>query len=122
MTITRTGRQVMLGCIDATIHSVWERLRTLLHPDYAEDYPQSGERIRGVANAIAVRSHFRRERHTSLEQRQLVGGEERWALAPNLTAIRVTGEGDTVTAVIRSKYPGGYWYVIHIAQVESGMV
>jgi hypothetical protein len=52
----------------------------------------------------------------------IVGGEEGWALAPNFTAIRVAAAGDTVTAVTRSVYPDGPWYVVYIGTVERGRI
>ncbi len=122
MTATRSARQVVLDYIEAMNEADWERLSTFLHSDYVEDYPQSGERVRGPANAVAVRSKSPRSWPRSIDHKRVIGGEEQWALAPNFTAIKVTADGDLVTSVVRARYPDGYWYVIYIAQVEDGII
>lgn len=99
----------------------WDRVTELLHPDYVEDYPQSGERIRGRKNAVAVRRDYPGGRSTE-RMEMVVGGEDRWALAPNFTAIRVAAAGDSVTAVVRARYPDGYWYITLIATVGAGQI
>jgi ketosteroid isomerase-like protein len=33
-------------------------MRAMMADDYVEDYPQTGERIRGADNVMAVRKHF----------------------------------------------------------------
>jgi hypothetical protein len=117
----RSSRDVVLEYIDAMNASDWDRLRRVLHPDYVEDYPQSAERVRGAENAIAIRRHYPAEASQSIDRR-LVGGAEQWVLAPNFTAIRVTGDGDVLTAIVRARYPDGFWYVITVAEVEGEQI
>ena len=121
----RTPRQVLDAYFDAMNRADWALLREVLADGYVEDYPQSGERVRGRENAIAVRSRGPRpapHEGASAAAELVVGGEERWALAPNFTAIRVTTEGDTLTALIRAMYPDGLWYVVYIATIQNGQV
>ena len=123
----RTPREVIDAYGDAMNRADWALLRELLAEDYVEDYPQSGERIRGRENAIAVRNHARPDASSEkggLRSRAelTIGGEERWALAPNFTAIRTTAEGDVITSLIRAEYPGGEWYVVFIGTVERGQI
>lgn len=117
-------RAVVEAYLQATNNTDWDRLAELLDPDYIEDYPQSGERIRGRENAIAIRRSFPGldDSREPLRQRLLLGGEEHWALAPNFTAIRVTGTGETVTSLARARYPDGYWYIVYIATVQDGRI
>ena len=35
-----------------------EALRRLVTPDYVEEYPQTGERVRGIENVIAIMEHY----------------------------------------------------------------
>jgi hypothetical protein len=123
----RTARQVIEAYADAMNRADWDLLRTLLADDYVEDYPQSGERVRGRENAIAVRSYQRPEQAVAADGSMtvaelLVGGEERWALAPNFTAIRTTSGNDTITSVVRATYPDGLWYVVFIGDVDRGQI
>jgi len=116
------AQQVVIDYVDALNREDWDRLGQILHPDYIEEYPQSGERIVGSANAIALRSNYPRTDEMSIHRERLVGGEDVWALAPNFTAIRLSSEGDTVTSVTRARYPDGFWYVIFMAQVEGAQI
>jgi SnoaL-like domain len=121
----RTPREVMAAYVDAMNRADWTLLASLLAPDYIEDYPQSGERVRGRANALAVRQFFGREENRSsllVGAEMTIGGEDRWALAPNFTAIKMTSDGDTLTSLIRSVYPDGPWYVVHIATIRGGLI
>ena len=122
-----TPREVLDNYVKAINAGDWELMREVLAPDYIEDYPQSGERVRGRENAIAVRSRYPRPRTSPPEgfasgAELVVGGEERWALAPNFTAIRVTAQGDTLTALVRAVYPDGPWYVVYIATIDAGQI
>jgi hypothetical protein len=123
----RTPREVIDAYVDAMNRGDWNLLRELLADDYVEDYPQSGERIRGRENAVLVRNAFPRDdMSTRPEQivgaRMTVGGEDRWALAPNFTAIKVESSGDIVTSLVRAIYPDGPWYVVFIGDVEAGRI
>jgi ketosteroid isomerase-like protein len=123
----RTPRQVIDAYIDAMNRADWDALRQLFADDYVEEYPQSGERIRGPENAVRVRANFPRTDMDSVPSpmvgaRMTVGGEERWALAPNFTAIRVSADGDLVTSVARAIYPEGPWYVVYIGRIAAGKI
>jgi hypothetical protein len=123
----RTPRQVIDAYMDAMNRADWDALRLLFAPEYVEDYPQSGERIRGPEHAVQVRSSFPRDDMSAVPSpvvgpATLLGGEERWVLAPNFTAIRVEAEGDTVTSISRSMYPDGFWYVVYIGKVANGQI
>jgi hypothetical protein len=122
----RTPRQVIDAYNDAVSRADWTLLREVLADDYVEDYLQSGERIVGPENAIRVRAMYPRDDMSSapspLEARLIVGGEERWALAPNFTAIRASAVGVTITRVVRAIYPDGPWYVVFIGTVAGGHI
>jgi len=123
----RTPREVIDTYVDAMARGDWTLLGDVLADDYVEDYPQSGERVRGRERAIAIRSHARPPQpppgDPMLSRAELViGGEERWALAPNFTAIRTTSDGDTITSLVRATYPDGPWYVVYIGEVARGQI
>jgi hypothetical protein len=123
----RTPREVIEAYVDAMSRADWALLREVLAEDYIEDYPQSGERVRGRENAVAIRGRGRQAEMAAagapLSRMELVvGGEERWALAPNFTAIRTTSGGDTITSLVRAMYPDGEWYVAYIGTVEHGQI
>jgi hypothetical protein len=123
----RTPREVIDAYVDAMSRADWALVRELLADDYVEEYPQSGELVRGPDKAIAVRHRDRPEEAAAdgafrSRSELVVGGEERWVLAPNFTAIRTTADGDVITSLIRATYPDGEWYVVYIGTVEHGRI
>ncbi len=97
-----------------------DTLTSLQHPDFMEDWPQSGERIRGSENFRAIHEHYP---DTTSETRRLVGTEDRWALAPTFTPLRIVGAGDTFTALTKARYPdGSEYHVISILEVREGRI
>lgn len=104
----------------SAIPSDLDTLTSLQHPDYVEEWPQSGERIRGSENFREIQVRYG---DTSSELRELVGTEDRWTLAPTFTPIRILGTGDTFTAITKARYPdGSEYHVISILEVRDGLI
>jgi hypothetical protein len=80
-----------------------DTLTSLQHPDFVEDWPQSGERIRGSDNFREIQEHYP---DTTSETRRLVGTEDRWTLAPTFTPLRIVGAGDTLHRPHKGSVPG----------------
>lgn len=100
----------------------WDRFDEVFHDDAVLEYPQSGERFRGLAN---IRAQF--ENYPGLEpgtsQLLEVIGEEAFALTPTYTLIRVEGRGRLGTAVIRIQYPdGSWWWAINLNEIRDARI
>lgn len=97
-------------------------LEDLLHPNFEDVYPQSGERTRGFANLRAIIEHY----PGGYEGRgtdRVAGAEDRWVLTPMFSVLRIEGTGDTFTGVSRGHYPDGTdWYIVTIAEVRDGRI
>ena len=97
-------------------------LDALVHPDYLESYPQSGEQTRGAENLRAIIEHY----PGGYEDKGLdrvVGSEDRWVVTPAFTLLRIEGAGDTFTSVQRARYPdGSAWQVVSIGEIRDGRV
>lgn len=97
-------------------------LRELLHPDYVEVYPQSGERTRGFENLRAIIEHYPggyEDKGTA----RVVGTEDRWVLTPVFTLLRIEGAGDTFTGIQKVRYPdGSEWYVVAVGEIRDARV
>lgn len=108
---------------DAINRADWDALEALTHPEYVEDYPQSGERIRGRANLRATLENY----PGGISGRdddppEVYGTAERWVVAPNFAVVKVTGTGDVHTAVVRATYPdGSRWFMISLFRMADGM-
>ena len=95
-----------------------ETLTSLQHPDFVEEFPQSGERIRGSANFAAIQENYKETRGGV---KDVIGTEDRWILGgPTLTPIRVFGSGDTFTALLWGDYPDDSTYhIITIVELRD---
>ena len=100
----------------------WDRLADAFNADAVLEYPQSGERFRGLAS---IRAHF--ENYPDLEpgtsQLEEVIGDTTYALTPSYTVIRVEGSGNRGTALIRARYPdGSWWWAINLHELRDGRI
>ncbi len=120
----RNGRAVIERYIELMNLGEFSRFGEVLDPDCVEEYPQSGERFRGIANIRATREHYPGGLEgQNISQHEVIGGEDRWVVAPNFTTIRITGESDRFTYVLRTTYPDGSdWYVLALIDLRDGLI
>lgn len=96
-------------------------LKELQHRDFVQDFPQSGERIRGHANFQAA--HQRYAGVVQSHTRRIVGEEDRWVLTPTFVPLRITGTGDMYTVEADGNYPDGSTYkVVTILELRDEKV
>jgi hypothetical protein len=96
-------------------------LEGLFDDDFEDVFPQSGELTRGLANFRSIIEQYPGGGYAGQGTDRLVGTEDRWALTPSFTVVRIEGTGDTFTGVTRSRYPDGTdWYIVTIAQMRNG--
>jgi limonene-1,2-epoxide hydrolase len=96
-------------------------LRDVVHEDVVQEWPQSGERIRGLANLGAVIANY--PGLPEIDVQKIHGSEDRWLLTPSYTLLRVTGSGDQYTTESRIHYPEGEpWHVVGIFEFRDGKI
>jgi SnoaL-like protein len=99
-----------------------DTLEELQHPDFVEDFPQSGERIRGRENFRKIYENYPGGRPAAGPVR-VVGSEDEWVLSPSYTPLRITGSGDVYTMEGIGKYPSGEtWYGISIIELRDDKI
>jgi hypothetical protein len=82
----------------------WDGARELMHDAYVQEWPQSGERIEGPDDALAIDRNF-------------PGG------LPTMRFARVTGSGELGVIEVELEYPDGSTYQgVSIATVRDGKV
>ncbi|HEX6262581.1 MAG TPA: nuclear transport factor 2 family protein [Actinomycetota bacterium] len=97
-------------------------LGELRHPDYVEDWPQSGERIRGHERYVRIHEQYPGGLPES-EVRRIVGSEDRWVTTPSFTLLRINGTGDTFTVEGTLTYPtGNATHLVAILRLWDGKV
>jgi hypothetical protein len=118
----RGGREFSEAWVSMLTAADYDRLPDLLHPDCVHDYPQSGERLRGIANIRDVFKHYPGGLGgQDADSLQVSGDNERWAMAPNFTLIRTSGGAGSYTSALRAHYPDGSdWYVISMFELVDG--
>jgi hypothetical protein len=116
-----TNREIVERYATA-IRDAGESLDRLRHPDFVEEWPQSGELVRGAANMRAIDDHYP-SRPTEGDVMRVVGSEDRWVVTPTYTPLRIEGTGDVYTLVSRAIYPpDGVWYVTSVIELRDQLV
>jgi ketosteroid isomerase-like protein len=93
--------------------------------DLIEDYPQSGERIRGRANRRAIFDNYpgRAGHDFGRNQVRRVVGDDQWVMTPAMTLARVNGSGERYTASGLITYPNGEeWHVVQLIELRGGKI
>jgi limonene-1,2-epoxide hydrolase len=97
---------------------------TLLADDYIDEMPQSGERIRGKANARAIVDQYPGGVGTvDADTSHIVGADDRYVMTPTYSILRIEGSGDQFTYSGTVTYANGEtWHIIAIVEVRSGRI
>lgn len=111
--------------VRAIAESDFASLETMIHPDYAGDYPQSGERFRGFAAFRAQLENYPGGLPAARfddPNTKILGEEERWAISPGYTVLPLEAP-ERFTTVTRAPYPdGSRWWVVSILTMKDDKV
>jgi hypothetical protein len=100
----------------------YDTVGRLRHADWITEWPQSRERVRGVANDRAIMDNWPGGPPNN-EEIRIVGSEDRWVLTPLNTIQRVVGSGDFWWGDGMAVYPdGSTWYVVGMLQLRDNKV
>ena len=100
----------------------YDTVGSIRHRDWVEEWPQTGERVRGHANDAAIMANYPGGRPEVGDVR-LVGSEDRWVMTPAMTIQRVIGGGDTFFADGTAAYPdGSRWFVAALVELRDGKI
>ncbi len=100
----------------------WDRLRDFVAEDAVFEYPQSGERFRGIANIRATFENYPDMGPGTSHVEEIIGGTT-YALTPTYTIIGIDGSGDHGTAVSRIRYPdGSSWWAANLYEIRDGRI
>jgi len=100
----------------------FETLGELRHPEFVEEYPQSGERIRGHDAYVRIHERFPGGL-PEIETRRIIGSEDRLVLSPTLMPVRVQGTGELFTVEAVNRYPNGdVFYAVATLELRDGKV
>jgi ketosteroid isomerase-like protein len=119
---TDTGSRLVVERYAAALPTDWDALDELRHPDFVEDWPQSGERIRGHASYRAIHESYPGGQ-PSASDRKVRGSEDKWVVTPTYTPMRIVGSGDTYFIEARIHYADGdYAHFAGIVELRDGKI
>ena len=99
----------------------WDEIAELIEPNFVMEYPQSGERIRGMENARSIGENF--PGLPTGDVKRVVGAEDKWVLTPMFSPLRITGTGDTYTVESKTTYPNGeVFHTVDIVEFRNGKI
>lgn len=89
--------------------------------DLVLEYPQSGERIKGRENNLAVLKNYPGLPNATIKG--VHGAEDKWVLTPSWTPLRITGTGDRYVVEGRLVYPdGNEWNFVDVIELRNDKV
>ncbi|HVM11934.1 MAG TPA: hypothetical protein VM638_05605 [Actinomycetota bacterium] len=96
-------------------------LRRLRHPGWTMEWPQSGERIVGHQNAMAIMEAY--PGFPDQEIRSVQGTPDRWTVSPMMIPVRISGGGNAWFVETALEYPEqGSWQGVAITELREGLV
>ena len=100
----------------------WARLGDFIAENAVFEFPQSGERFRGLANIRGQFENYPDLEPDSTQLEEVIGGTT-YALTPMYTVVAVEGTGDRGTSLIRVRYPdGSRWWAVNLYEVRDGKI
>lgn len=119
----KSNRDVVERYMRAIVERDLDTQDQLRHPDYVAEYPQSGERIRGIKNARAILDNYPGGLPPA-QNLAVRGSEDRWVSTPVGTLLRIAGTGDVYTTLWTGIYSGDPrpWHVMGILELRDGKV
>ena len=105
----------------AAVHD-YDTIESIRHRDWVEEWPQTGERVRGHANDAAIMANWPGGM-PNVGKVRIVGSEDHWVVTPSMTIERIRGSGDTFWADGTTSYPdGSTWFVAALVELRDGKI
>ena len=100
----------------------YDRLGEVYTPHVVAEFPQSGERFRGIENLRGQFENYPGSVAIETHVADVIGGTA-YALTPLYTVVTVEGSGDRGTSIVRTRYPdGSFWWIVSVYELESGRI
>jgi ketosteroid isomerase-like protein len=103
----QSNREIVERYVDAISRNALEEMDALVSDDVVEEYPQSGEIIRGKANQKAIMDNYPGRQQNEFK-----------AARPE-----ISGSGDEFTARGPLTYPNGEtWHIVSLVSLRNGKI
>ena len=85
------------------------------------EMPQSGERVRGVANNREMNQNY--PGLPDVDPQRITGSPDKWVTTPSFTILKITGTGDDYTTESIARYPdGSVWHAVDFFHFRAGKI
>ena len=120
--VTLSNEEVAHRYTDAHMRHDYAALGSLRADEWYEEWPQSGELVRGHSNDRAIMMSWPGGTPEA-DKPNIVGSEDRWVLTPSLTYQRIAGSGEVWWADAIGHYPdGSTWFAVGLFEIRDGKV
>lgn len=122
---THHNREVLQRVMQTITDGDYDALEGLLHPEFVQEMPQSGERVVGIANFRKILENLPgaggETRLRIAADPHIAGDEEHYVMTPTFTVVKIEGVGDELTSWVKAKYPDGSdWYIVTFSTFKDG--
>src|SRR5258706_1534683 len=119
-----SGREMVERWVRAIEAKDFDAQATLIADDFVDEMPQSGERIRGKANWLAISRNYPGGVGTvDSTTSRVVGADDHWVMTPSFSVLRIEGSGNVFTYAGTARYGDGQtWDLIAIIELRDGKI
>lgn len=118
-----SNEEVVNRYLDAHRRRDTDALGQLRSRTWYQDWPQTGERVRGHENDTAIMRNWPGGEPMPGEGGRITGSEDRWVMTPAMTYQRIVGSGDFWWFEGTGIYPdGSTWFTTAVVEVHDGQV
>jgi hypothetical protein len=122
---SRNNRATLERMMEIVTSGDYSALSEVLHPDFEQVIPQSGERVVGIDNFRRVLEHLPGSGKglTIANDPHIAGDEEHYVMTPTFTVVKVEGIGDALTSYVKARYPDGSdWYIVTFSSYKDAKI
>lgn len=119
---THRNREALTRMWEMVTSKDYAALGEVLHPDFVQEIPQSGERVVGIDNFRKVLENYPGGTGLVISSDPYIAGDdEHYVMTPTFSVVKVEGIGDELTSYVRAKYPDGSdWYIVTFSSYKDG--
>lgn len=108
--------------MEAVAQNDFDTMGRLRHPDWSEDWPQSGERVQSHDDYRKIHEDFPAGM-PQIDVHQIAGAEDRYVMTPSMTIQRIAGSGDVWIAEGVNTYANGdVYHIVQLLRLRDGRI
>lgn len=120
----RTANERIMQVFDVINAGRLDGLADIVADDVVVEWPQSNERVQGLANFRSILGEYPGGQLIPSQQTAVVQeGEDEFTQKPMFSVVHVEGTQDNSTAIVKATYPDGTdWFVVTLANTKDDRI